>query len=174
MILPIRIYGDPILRQKSRPIDAIDDAVLSFALDLLETMHDADGIGLAAIQVGRPIRMLVADVGERAPRGTSKIFINPTITEATGESVFDEGCLSIPGINAEITRPERVVVRYVDGKGKERENPFDALLGRVLQHEIDHLDGKLFVDYLGPVRRALVLRKMKSLARETGRRAPAL
>lgn len=174
MILPIRLYGDPILRQKSRRIEAVDDSVLSLALDMLETMHDADGIGLAAIQVGRPVRMLVADVGERAPKGTSKIFINPTITEATGESVFDEGCLSVPGINAEITRPERVVVRYVDGKGKERVDAFEALLARVLQHEIDHLDGKLFIDYLSPMRRALVMRKLKSLVRDSGRRAPAL
>jgi len=173
-LLPIRLYGDPILRRKSREIDVVDDSVLAFALDMLETMHDADGIGLAAVQVGRPIRMLVADVGERAPRGTSKIFINPVIVGAEGESSFDEGCLSVPGINAEIIRPERITIRYVDGKRKVREDSFDGILARVLQHEADHLDGKLFVDYLSPVRRAMLMRKLKALSKESGRRAPAL
>ena len=173
-LLPIRIYGDPILRTKSKPVEKIDDALLTFALNMLETMHDADGIGLAAIQVGRPIRMLVADVGERAPKGTPKIFINPVIVEAIGEVVYDEGCLSVPGVNAEIARPEKIILRYADGKGKAREELFDDLLARVLQHEIDHLDGKLFVDYLSPMRRAIVMKKLRTLQKESGRKGPAL
>jgi len=169
-LLPIRIYGDPILRTKSAPVEKIDAALLSFALDMLETMRDAEGIGLAAVQVGRPIRMLVADVGARAPKGTPRIFINPTIVEAVGESIYDEGCLSVPGLNAEISRPEKIFLRFADGKGKDREEEFDGLLARVLQHEIDHLNGVLFVDYLSPLRRAVVSRKLKEYQR-TGKRA---
>lgn len=174
-LLPIRLYGDPILRTKSKQVEKVDDDLLAFALDMLETMHDADGIGLAAIQVGRPVRMLVADVGERAPKGTPKIFINPFIVEAIGETIFDEGCLSVPGVSAEITRPEQIVLRYTDGRGKGREELFDDLLSRVLQHEIDHLDGKLFVDYLSPLRRAIVMKKLRTMQKkEAGGKSPAL
>jgi peptide deformylase len=173
-LLPIRLYGDPILRTKSKPVERIDDTILAFAINMLETMRDADGIGLAAIQVGKPVRMLVADVGDRAPKGTPKIYINPVIVEAIGESVYDEGCLSVPGVTAEITRPEKIVLRYADGKGKGREDLFDDLLARVLQHEIDHLDGKLFVDYLSPLRRALVMKKLRTLQKEAGGKGPAL
>jgi peptide deformylase len=172
-LLPIRIYGDPVLRTKSRPIQKVDDEILAFALDMLETMHDAEGIGLAAIQVGRPIRMLVADIGKRAPQDASKIFINPEIVEARGTWVFDEGCLSIPGVSAEITRPKEIVVRYIDGKGKPRMDTFDELMARVLQHEMDHLDGKLFVDYLNPIERESVLKDLLTL-QKSSRRSPAL
>lgn len=172
-LLPIHLYGDPVLRKKSEPIEAIDDALLAYAIDMLETMHESDGIGLAAVQVGRPIRMLVADVGDRAPAGAPKIFINPEILEAEGELVYDEGCLSIPGISAEITRPARIRVRFTDGRRKERDEWFDDLLARVLQHEIDHLDGKLFVDYLSPIRRALIMKKLQAIEKES-KRLPAL
>ena len=157
--LPVRIYGDPILRQKSEPVEKVDVELLSLALDMLETMHEEEGIGLAAVQVGQPIRMLVVDIGDRAEEGVSKIYINPEILEAKDEWVFDEGCLSIPGVTAEITRPKVIRVRYIDGRGKERIDEFDELHARVLLHEIDHLDGKLFVDYLSPMRRALIMRK---------------
>ncbi len=173
-LLPIRLYGDPVLRKKSKPVEEIHAEILGLALDMIETMHEAEGIGLAAVQVGRPIRMLVADVGDRAPKGASKIYINPVIVETEGESDYDEGCLSVPGINAEITRPEVILVRFYDGKGKAREDRIGGLLARVLQHEIDHLEGKLFVDYLSPVRRAMIMRKLKELQKESGRRAPAM
>ncbi len=126
----------------------------SYGLDPLETMRDAEGIGLAAIQVGRPVCMLVADVGARGPAGVPKVFINPLILDTERESVFDEGCLSVSGVSAEITRPEAILLRYTNGRGKEREDRFNDLLTRVLQHEIDLLDGKLFVDYVSPLRRA--------------------
>ncbi|MDM7916625.1 MAG: peptide deformylase [Candidatus Eisenbacteria bacterium] len=170
-VLPIRVYGDPILRKTSKPVERIDDSILAFALDLLETMKDADGVGLAAVQVGRPIRMLVADAGSRHPKGASKIYINPEIVEAKGEWIFDEGCLSVPGATAEITRPEEVLVRFVDGKGKPREERYNQMLARVLQHEIDHLDGKLFIDYLNPLHRSMVLRKLRAYIKETGKAA---
>jgi peptide deformylase len=118
--------------------------------------------------------MLVADAGDRAPRGVSKIFINPEILETAGEWIFDEGCLSVPGITAEITRPKQIRLRYIDGKGKEREDEFDELLARVLLHEIDHLDGKLFVDYLSPIRRAMIMKKLRSLMKDPGRNIPTL
>ena len=172
-LLPIRLYGDPILRTKSAPVEKLDDDLLAFALNMIETMHEADGIGLAAVQVGRPIRMLVADVGERSPRGVSKIFINPEILESEGEYLFDEGCLSIPGLSAEITRPERILLRYTDGRRQQREDWFDELLARVLQHEIDHLEGKLFVDYLTPVRRALIMNKLRAIQRQS-KHVPAI
>ncbi len=167
-LLPVRVYGDPILRKKSRPVETIDDEIVSLAIDMLETMHHEEGIGLAAIQVGRPIRMLVADIGERAPEGVSKIFINPVILESMGEWLFDEGCLSVPGITAEITRPKVIRVRFSDGRGREQEATFDELQSRVLQHEIDHLDGKLFVDYLDPVHRAVLVQKFRELQKESG------
>ena len=173
-LLPIRIYGDPILRAKSEPVEKVDEENLSFALDLLETMHQEEGIGLAAVQVGRPIRMLVADVGERAPAGVSKIFINPEILEATGEWLFDEGCLSVPGLTAEITRPKQIRLRYTDGRGRRREDVFDELQARVLLHEIDHLEGKLFIDLLSPIRRSLLLKRLHALQRESGDRSPSL
>ena len=162
-VMPIRIYWDPILRQKSEPVDKVNDEILSFALDMLETMHHEDGIGLAAVQVGRPIRLLVADIGGRAPKGVPKIYINPEIVEAHGEWIFDEGCLSVPGASAEILRKETIRLRYIDGKGYKREDTFNQLQGRVLLHEIDHLEGRLFIDYLGPMRRAMLLSKLDSM-----------
>ena len=173
-LLPIRIYGDPILRTRSEPIREVDEGILSLALDMLETMRHEEGIGLAAVQIGRPIRMLVADVGDRAPNGVPKIFINPEILDTSGEWVFDEGCLSIPGITAEIVRPKQIRLRFTDGRGAEREEVFDELLARVLQHEIDHLNGTLFVDHLAEVERAAIWSRLLDLEKRSGRRAPAL
>ena len=173
-LLPVRIYGDPILRTKSEPIEEADDRVLSLALDMLETMHEEEGIGLAAVQIGFPIRLLVADIGSRAPKGAAKIFINPEILDTRGEWIFDEGCLSIPGASAEILRAETIRLRYVDGKGREQEDTFSELHARVLLHEIDHLDGKLFIDHLSPMRRAMILRKLNTLRRGDNGRIPRL
>jgi peptide deformylase len=172
--MPIRIYGDPILRANSEPVEKVDDEILSFALDMLETMHHEEGIGLAAVQVGRPIRLLVADIGDRAPKGASKIFINPEILDAKGEWIFDEGCLSVPGATAEILRKETIRLRYTDGKGREQEDTFNQLHARVLLHEIDHLNGKLFIDYLGPMHRAMVMRKLNSMRNGQLDRGPRL
>ena len=172
--LEVRIYGDPILRTKSEPIEEADDRILSLALDMLETMHEEEGIGLAAVQVGFPIRLLVADIGNRAPRSVSKIFINPEILETKGEWIFDEGCLSIPGTSAEILRAETIRLRYVDGRGKTQEDTFSELHARVLLHEIDHLDGRLFIDHLSPMRRAMILRKLNTMRQDRNGRIPRL
>lgn len=172
--MPIMVCGDPILRKRSQPITDIDDEIIALALDMLDTMHIEDGIGLAAVQIGRPIRLLVTDIGDRAPKGTSKIFINPEILEERGEWDFDEGCLSIPGVNAEITRSEEIKLRYVDGRGQEREDVFNGLQARVLLHEIDHLNGKLFIDYLSPAQRDIVMKKLRILDKGPKKRGMVL
>ena len=163
----IRLYGDPILRRKAVPVGIIDEEIRTLARDMIETMHDAPGVGLAAPQVGRSIRMLVADASAADGGDGARVFINPVILESRGEWEYDEGCLSVPGLTAVLVRPEAVRVRFQDEHGKEREEEFHRLWSRVLQHEIDHLDGKLFVDYLSPMRRALILKKLKELARES-------
>lgn len=173
--LEIRIYGDPILRKLAKPVEEINDEIRRLVNDMLETMYDAEGIGLAAPQVGRPIRLLVADTQERGADARGPIaLINPVLKEATGEWAFDEGCLSLPGISAEITRAETARVEYMTPDGEKKEEVFNELLGRVVLHEMDHLDGRLFVDYLSPMRRAMILKKLKKLAKEGGISAPAL
>ncbi|MFN8547907.1 MAG: peptide deformylase [Candidatus Eisenbacteria bacterium] len=166
-LLPIRIYGDPILRRKALPIPEVSDEIRVLAQDMVETMFDADGVGLAAPQVGRSIRMLVADASHRDGGGGPRVFINPVIVEKAGEWNYDEGCLSVPGLSAELVRPEMVRVRFLDEKGAHQEEEFHKVWSRVLQHEIDHLDGKLFVDYLSPIKRALVMKKLKQLQKES-------
>ena len=171
-IMPIRLYGDPILRKKSAPVPEVTDAIRALAADMIDTLYDASGVGLAAPQVGRSIRMLVADASHHDGGAGPRIFVNPEIVRSWGEWVFDEGCLSVPGVSAEIVRPEGILVRFQDETGARREEEFHRLWSRVLQHETDHLAGKLFVDYLSPMRRALVLRKLKELARESKARMP--
>lgn len=166
-LLPIRIYGDPILRRKALPIPEVSDEIRVLAQDMVETMFDADGVGLAAPQVGRSIRMLVADASHRDGGGGPRVFINPVIVEKAGEWNYDEGCLSVPGLSAELVRPEMVRVRFLDERGEAHEEEFHKVWSRVLQHEIDHLDGKLFVDYLSPIKRALVMKKLKQLQKES-------
>ncbi|MBK8231337.1 MAG: peptide deformylase [Candidatus Eisenbacteria bacterium] len=165
-LLPIRLYGDPVLRRKSVEVPEVSEEIQLLARDMLETMYDADGVGLAAPQVGRSIRMLVADASHKDGGAGGRVFINPVILEAWGELSYDEGCLSVPGLSAELVRPEAVRVRFQDETGATREEEFHRLWGRVLQHEIDHLEGKLFVDYLSPIKRALIMKKLKQLQKE--------
>jgi peptide deformylase len=166
-LLNIRLYGDPILRRKCAAVAEVDDEIRRLAADMIDTMYDASGVGLAAPQIGRTIRMLVADASHREGGAGPRAFINPVILESWGEWNFDEGCLSVPGISAEIVRPEGIRLRFQDETGEWREEEFHRLWSRVLQHEIDHLDGKLFVDYVSPMRRALLMKKLKELARES-------
>jgi peptide deformylase len=166
-ILPIRIYGDPILRRKSVRVKVVDDEIRRLAADMVDTMFENNGVGLAAPQVGLSLRLLVADASHRDGGGGPRVFINPEILEAWDEWTFDEGCLSLPGLSAELVRPEAIIVRYHDETGAEYEEEFHQLWARVLQHEIDHLDGRLFVDRMSPMRRALIERKLKELARES-------
>ncbi|MEO2039878.1 MAG: peptide deformylase [Martelella sp.] len=165
--MPLIILPDPLLRTVSKPVERIDDDLKKFADDMLETMYEAPGIGLAAIQVGVPRRMLVLDVanrdeGEKQPM----VLINPTVLHPSDErSVHQEGCLSIPEFYAEVERPANVRVRYTDLAGKEQEIEADGLLATCLQHEIDHLDGALFIDYLSRLKRDRVIKKFTKAAK---------
>ena len=166
-IKPLIILPDPVLRQVSKPVGAIDSDVKKLAQEMFETMYDAPGIGLAAIQIGVPLRMLVIDLAKEDEPKQPQIFVNPEVVERSDErSVYEEGCLSIPDYYAEVERPASVRVRYVDGNGQEQELQADGLLATCLQHEIDHLDGVLFIDHISKLKRDMVVRKFRKLAKE--------
>lgn len=161
------LLPDPLLREQSKPIERIDDGVRNFARDMLDTMYDAPGIGLAAIQVGEPIRMLVIDLAKEGEEPAPRIVINPEIvTSGDDRSVYEEGCLSIPDYYAEVERPATVRVKYLDEHGKPQEVDADGLLATCLQHEIDHLNGVLFIDYISKLKRDMVMKKFKKLAKD--------
>lgn len=153
-ILDIRVLGDPILRKETVPVAAITDDVKKLIADMFDTMHAAQGIGLAAPQVGRTERITVVDV-----EGEQFAIVNPQVVEREGSAKAEEGCLSIPEIYGEVERAERVVVHALDENGDPQEIGASALLARCLQHEIDHLDGKLFIDYLSVLKRRSALGK---------------
>jgi len=155
-ILDIRVLGDPILRQATKPVAEVTDELRRLIADMFETMHHARGIGLAAPQVGRTERLAVIEIDEQP-----LVIINPEVIERTGKAKAEEGCLSIPDIYADVERPKDVVVRAMDVDGKEFEIEATELLARCLQHEIDHLDGKLFLDYLSVLKRTAALTKWK-------------
>ncbi len=153
MILPIYLYGDPIFKKPAKKLENVDDNFIETLKDMFETMEVADGIGLAATQVGIPYSFAVIDVSvyEEYKDFKRMVIINPEIIYSSGEEIMEEGCLSIPGIRAEIIRPAKVVLRYQDVDFKTNEIECEGLLARVVQHEIDHLYGKFFIDYLSPV-----------------------
>ncbi len=159
-ILDIRVLGDPILRQATTPVATISDELQRLIDDMFDTMYHARGIGLAAPQVGRTERLTVIDLGAEP-----LVFINPdVVTSSSGKAKGEEGCLSIPDIYADVERPKTVTVRALDRHGKAFERDAADLLARCLQHEIDHLDGKLFLDYLSVLKRAAALAKWKLAA----------
>jgi len=165
-VKPLIILPDPLLRQVSKPVERVDSQLLKFAGDMLDTMYDAPGIGLAAIQVGEPLRLVVIDLAKEGEPPAPQIFFNPEIV-ASGDdtNVHEEGCLSIPDYYAEVERPASVTVRYIDKDGKQQELAADGLLATCLQHEIDHLNGVLFIDHISKLKRDMVMRKFKKLAR---------
>ncbi len=166
-IKPLVILPDPLLRLVSKPVERVDAALGKFAADMLDTMYDAPGIGLAAIQVGEPIRMLVIDLAKEGEPPAPQIFINPEIVESSDErSVYEEGCLSIPDYYAEVERSANVRVKYLDANGKPQEVAAEGLLATCLQHEIDHLNGVLFIDHISKLKRDMVVKKFKKLARD--------
>jgi peptide deformylase len=171
MIRPILIHPDPRLKKLCSPVEAVTADIGQLAEDMLATMYDAPGIGLAAPQLGVMQRLLVLDCVKdptKAPRPL--VMINPSITWSSEDvSVYDEGCLSIPEHYAEITRPAKVRVEWTGLDGKTTEEEFEGLWSTCVQHEIDHLNGKLFIDYLGPLKRQLITRKMEKLKRELAR-----
>lgn len=157
-ILNVLEFPDPRLRTKARPVEQVDDSLRGLIDDMFETMYDAPGIGLAATQVDVHKRLLVADVSSE--KTEPHVLINPEIVGRDGIVVTEEGCLSVPGFYAEVERAERVKVRYLDRDGEQQESEFDGLLGVCVQHEMDHLDGKLFVDYLSEAKRQRVRKKL--------------
>lgn len=171
-IKPLIILPDPILRQVSSPIETIDSEVKKLADDMLETMYDAPGIGLAAIQIGVARRMLVLDVSKDGEDKQPLVFINPEIVASTdARSVYEEGCLSIPDYYAEVERPAGITVKHLDRDGKEQLTEADGLLATCLQHEIDHLNGVLFIDHISKLKREMVIRKFAKAAKMRGSKA---
>ena len=173
----LRIYEtpDPMLRQISTPIDTVDDKVRVLIRDMFETMYEAPGIGLAAVQVGVPQRLLVMDLQEPAdpddedspPVKQPRVFINPEILSHSDEEVpYTEGCLSVPDQYAEVMRPDHIRARWLDEPGKSHEEDLDGLLAICLQHEMDHLEGILFIDHLSKLKRDMVLKKLAKARRE--------
>jgi peptide deformylase len=171
-IKPLIILPDPILREVSKPIETIDSEVKKLADDMLETMYDAPGIGLAAIQIGVARRMLVLDVSKDGEDKAPLVFINPEVVSASdARSVYEEGCLSIPDYYAEVERPAAITVKHLDRDGKERLTEADGLLATCLQHEIDHLNGVLFIDHISKLKREMVIRKFTKAAKLRGSKA---
>jgi peptide deformylase len=165
-IKPLIILPDPLLRQVSKPIERVDADLQRLADDMLETMYDAPGIGLAAIQIGVPRRMLVIDVSREGEEKQPLVFVNPEVVASTDErSVYEEGCLSIPDYYAEVERPAIVTVKYLDRDGKEQTVQADGLLATCLQHEIDHLNGVLFIDHISRLKRDMVIKKFTKAAK---------
>ena len=165
-IKPLIILPDPVLRQVSKPIERVDADLQRLTDDMLETMYDAPGIGLAAIQVGVPRRMLVIDLSKEGEEKQPLVFINPEIVSSSDDrSVYEEGCLSIPDYYAEVERPANVTVKYLDREGKEQSVEADGLLATCLQHEIDHLNGVLFIDHISRLKREMVIKKFTKAAK---------
>jgi peptide deformylase len=165
-ILPILTYPDPVLRQKAERVENIDDSIQRLIDDMIETMYDAPGIGLAANQVGRPISVIVVDIQRDGSEYGLIVLVNPEMVSARGKITSEEGCLSVPEYFAKVTRHEEIVVRGLDRHGKEVEITAEGLLSIALQHEMDHLEGKLFIDHINMVARDIFKRRWKKKLRE--------
>ena len=165
MIRPILKYGDELLHDRARPVEAITQEIHRLIDDMIETMYAAPGVGLAAPQVGVPLRIFVIDLSVgRDPSGLI-VMVNPEFVDRDGIQLEEEGCLSVPGFNATVVRPSRATVKGLDRAGNEQQREGLGLLARAFQHEIDHLDGTLFVDRLRGIKRDLIVRRIKKLTR---------
>ena len=153
----IRVIGDEVLRDVAKEVTEFDDKLKNFANEMIDIMHDSEGIGLAAPQIGISIQLLVINISSLEKESEPRIFVNPEIIESWGEATRSEGCLSIPGVQEDITRPEEILLKYNDVSGEQLTEKFDGWMSRVLQHETDHLKGILFIDYLSPIKQKLVL-----------------
>ncbi|MCB0691983.1 MAG: peptide deformylase [Saprospiraceae bacterium] len=165
MILPVYAYGTDILRAKTYEIESSLEGLAELIDNMWETMYHAEGVGLAAPQIGQNIRLFIVDTEQISKddqkSGIKKVFINPTVIEETGEDyTYEEGCLSIPHIRADVTRPERVKIKYLDTDFNEYTEIFDGFDARVIQHEYDHIEGILFVDRLKPLKKKLLKKKL--------------
>ena len=166
-VLRIVQFPNPVLKQVARPVETVTDGIRALLRDMKDTMYDAPGIGLAAPQIGVSLRVIVIDVEWRDKDRNPRSYINPDIVETSGKLTFDEGCLSVPDYGAEVVRASRVVVRALDEDGKPVEEEAEGLRAVCFQHEVDHLNGMLFIDRLSALKRGLyVKRRKKELARE--------
>jgi peptide deformylase len=169
MIYPVTVFGDPVLRKKAEPITSDFQDLKGFILNMFDTMYNSDGVGLAAPQVGQAIRIFVIDstsTEEDELPGIKKAFINPEILEKTGDEwVMNEGCLSLPEIREDVARPETVRIKYLDEDFKEHDETYSGFTSRVIQHEYDHLDGVMFVDYLNPLRKRILKSKLSAISK---------
>ncbi len=157
----IIIEPDPILRKKSKPVEKVDDELRRLLDDMLETMYAAPGIGLAAVQVGILKRLIVIDISKDKDKKEPLFLINPKITSKSKQtSTYEEGCLSLPGHFAEIERPAECEINFIDYNGKKKEIKADGLLSTCIQHEVDHLDGVLFIDYLSKLKKDMIIKKL--------------
>lgn len=168
MILPIYAYGSPVLRKKGTDISADYPNLKELLENMYETMYDSHGIGLAAPQIGLPIRLFIVDgspIEDIEPANFKQTFINPIILEETGEEwKYEEGCLSIPTVRENVSRKSVVKIRFLDENFQEHEKTFDGMAARIIQHEYDHIEGKLFVDKISPLRRNLLKGKLNNIS----------
>jgi peptide deformylase len=163
----ILILPDKRLRSVSKPVVAIGDEIRTLVADMFETMYEAPGIGLAAIQVGVPARVIVMDLSKREAEAEPRVFINPEITWSSEEqSLYEEGCLSIPDVHEDVERPARVKIRYLDLEGKPHEEDADGLFATCIQHEVDHVNGVLFVDHISKLKRERIIKKFTKAAKK--------
>jgi len=165
MLRPILKFGDSVLHAPARPVERLTHEIDQLIGDMVETMYAAPGIGLAAPQVGVPLRIFVVDLSVGRNANDLIVMINPEFVEREGMQLEEEGCLSVPGFNATVVRPERAVVKGLDRQGNEQRLEGKELLARAFQHEMDHLDGTLFVDRLRGIKRDLIVRKIRKLSR---------
>jgi peptide deformylase len=165
VIRPILKYGDQVLHEPARRVEAITTDIDRIVEDMIETMYAAPGIGLAAPQIGVPLRMFVVDLSIGRNPAELIVMINPEFVERDGMQLEEEGCLSVPGFNATVVRPQRAVVKGMDRLGQAQQRDATGLLARAFQHEMDHLDGTLFVDRLRGIKRDLIVKRIRKLAR---------
>jgi peptide deformylase len=164
-VRPIVYYGDPVLREISKPVEEIDQAIKNLVADLIATLKDARGLGLAAPQIGKAVRIFIVDLSALDLTETVRVFINPEIVETSGEVTLEEGCLSFPQIYQKIIRPEKVKMKATDLDGNEFTMEATGMLARAMLHEFDHLEGKLFIDYFSTLSRSLIKGKLSKLKR---------
>ena len=170
MLRKIVIEPDPILRKKCEPLEKVDKEIQNLMDDMLATMYAAPGIGLAAVQIGILRRLVVIDISKEKDKKNPLFLINPEIVHQSKKtSVYEEGCLSLPGQFAEIERPAECILKYVDYNGKERELKADGLLATCIQHEVDHLNGILFIDYLSKLKKDIIIKKLSKNKKELER-----
>jgi peptide deformylase len=164
MVMPIRKYGDPVLRKRAKEVDRVTDKIRKIGIQMLQTLKEAGGMGLAANQVGEELRIIVVDPTHFLADSAPFIVINPVIEKSSGEQNEEEGCLSIPGTYADVKRPLEMTVKGINPEEKEITIEAKGVLSRILAHEIDHLNGILFIDHLSSIKRSLLSRKLRKIS----------